>query len=114
MMYRCIAASIVLLPAMAAFPAQKPATRTNASVKLWLDSSNGTSCEQATPASGGWMIRNNEERNVRVTVHRTMTRSGVTKEDEMRDTLGPGESRDLGCETSDEGRQTLTLVKAVY
>jgi hypothetical protein len=60
------------------------------------------------------MIRNSEERNVLVTMHRTMTRSGVTKDDEMRDTLGPGESRDLGCEISEDGRQTLTLVKAVY
>jgi hypothetical protein len=114
MMYRSIAAGIMLLPALAAFPAQKPPTTTNASVKLWLDSSSGASCEQVTPASGGWMIRNNEERNVRVTVHRTMTRSGVTKQDDMRDTLGPGESRDLGCEISDDGHQTLTLVKAIY
>ncbi len=36
-MYRSIAAGIVLLPAMAAFPTQKPPIRTNASVKLWLD-----------------------------------------------------------------------------
>jgi hypothetical protein len=114
MMYRSIAAWVVLLPALAAFPTQKPRTRTNASVKLWLDSSTASSCEQATPASGGWMIRNNEERNVLVTVRRTMTRSGVTKQDEMRDTLGPGESRDLGCETSDQGHQTLTLVRAIY
>ncbi len=114
-MYRSIAAGMMLLlPALVAFPTQKPPTRTNASVKLWLDSSSGASCEQATPASGGWMIRNNEERNVRVTVHRTMMRSGVMTQDDMRDTLGPGESRDLGCEISDEGHQTLTLVRAIY
>lgn len=113
-MYRSIAAGIVLLAAMAAFPTQKPPVRTAASVKLWLDTTSASPCEQATPASGAWMIRNNEERDVVVTVHRAMTRSGVTKEDQVRDTLGPGESRDLGCEISEEGRQTLTLVKAVY
>lgn len=113
-MYRSIAAGIVLLPAIAAFPTQKPPIRTAASVKLWLDTTSASPCEQTTPASGAWMIRNNEERDVVVTVHRTMTRSGVTKEDQMRDTLGPGESRDLGCEVSEEGHQTLTLVKAVY
>jgi hypothetical protein len=113
-MYRSISAGVVLLPVMAAFATQKPPTRTNASVKLWLDTNAASPCEQATPASGGWMIRNNEERDVVVTVDRAMTRSGVTKEDRMRDTLGPGESRDLGCEVSDEGHQTLTLVKAVY
>jgi hypothetical protein len=113
-MYRSIVACLVFLPAMAAFPAQKPTTRTNASVKLWLDTTSASACEQAAPASGGWMIRNNEERNVFVTVRRTATRSGITKHDEMRDTLGPRESRDLGCEISDDERQTLTLVKAVY
>ena len=113
-MYRSIAAGIVLLPAMAAFPTQKPPIRTPASVKLWLDTTSTSPCEQATPRSGGWTIRNNEGRDVVVTVHRIMTQSGVTKEDQMRDTLGPGESRDLGCEVSDEGHQTLTLVKAVY
>lgn len=113
-MYRSIAAGIVLLAPMAAFPTQKPPTRTAASVKLWLDTTSASPCEQATPRSGAWMIRNNEERDVVVTVHRAMTRSGVTKEDQVRDTLGPGESRDLGCEISEEGRQTLTLVKAVY
>lgn len=113
-MYRSIAAGIVLLAAMPGFPTQKPPTRTNASVKLWLDTTSASPCEQATPASGAWMIRNNEERDVVVTVHRAMTRSGVTKEDQVRDTLGPGESRDLGCEVSEEGHQTLTLVKAVY
>ncbi len=113
-MYRSIAAGIVLLPAMAAFSTQKPPVRTPASVKLWLDTTSANSCEQATPASGAWMIRNNEGRDVVVTVHRSMTQSGATKEDQMRDTLTPGESRDLGCEISDQGRQTLTLVKAVY
>ncbi|MGA9718029.1 MAG: hypothetical protein WBQ79_07085 [Acidobacteriaceae bacterium] len=114
MMYRWIAAGVMLLPVMAAFPTQKPPTRTAASVKLWLDTNAASPCEQATPASGAWMIRNNEGRDVVVTVHRIMARPGVTKEDQMRDTLGPGESRDLGCEISEEGHQTLTLVKAVY
>jgi hypothetical protein len=114
MMFRCVAAGMVLVPALMAFSGQKAPTRTNASVKLWLDTGSGSPCERAEPASGGWMIRNNEGRNVRVTVHRTLTRSGVAKEDEMRDTLGPGESRDLGCEVSEDGQQTLTLVKAVY
>jgi hypothetical protein len=113
-MYRCIAISMVLLPAIAGFAAQKPRPQRNASVKLWLDTASGNPCEQATPASGEWMIRNNEERNVRVIVHRAVMHDGVTKEDEMRDVLGPGESRALGCETSEEGHQTLTLVKALY
>jgi hypothetical protein len=113
-MYRSIAAGILLLPAIAAFPAQKPPPQTSASVKLWVDASPGNSCEQATPASGDWMIRNNEARNVLVTVHRTTTKDGVTKEDQMRDTLGPRESRELGCEISDDGQQRLTLVKAIF
>jgi hypothetical protein len=113
-MYRSIAAGIVLLPAIATFPAQKPPSQTSASVKLWVDSSSGNPCEQSTPASGDWMIRNNEGRNVLVTVHRTLTRDGATKQDETRDTLGPRESRELGCETSEDGHQTLTLVKAIF
>jgi hypothetical protein len=114
-MYRCIAAGVVLLPAIASFSAQKsPRPERNASVKLWLDATSGNPCERSTPASGGWMVRNNEDRNVRVTVHRTVTQAGVTKEDDMRDILGPGESRDLGCEISETGHQVLTLVKAVY
>jgi hypothetical protein len=60
------------------------------------------------------MIRNNEGRNVLVTLHRTTTKDGVTKEDQMRDTLGPRESRELGCEVSEDGQQTLTLVKAIF
>jgi hypothetical protein len=113
-MYRSIAAAIALLPAIAAFPSQKPPPQTSASVKLWVDTSSGSSCEQSTPASGNWMIRNNEARNVLVTVHRTTTKEGVTKEDQVRDTLGPRESRELGCEISDGGRQTLTLVRAIF
>jgi hypothetical protein len=113
-MYRRIAACIVFLPAIAGFAAQKPRPERNASVKLWLDTGSGNPCEQATSASGGWTVRNNEERNVRVVVHRAVMRDGITKEDEMRDVLGPGESRALGCETSEEGHQTLTLVKAIY
>ncbi|HEY3988500.1 MAG TPA: hypothetical protein VGM02_04320 [Acidobacteriaceae bacterium] len=118
-MYRSIVAGLALLPAIAAFPAQKSSSKPdaptrNASVKLWMDTTSGNPCEQSTPASGNWMIRNNEGRNVLVTVHRTLTKDGVAKEDEMRDTLGPRESRDLGCELSDDGHQTLTLVRAVY
>src|SRR5882757_2813391 len=113
-MCRSIAAGVALLPAIAAFPAQKPQPRTSASVKLWVDTSSGNSCEQSTPASGDWMIRNNEGRNVLVTLHRTTTKEGATKEDQIRDTLGPRESRELGCEISEDGQQTLTLVKAIY
>jgi hypothetical protein len=113
-MYRSIAACIALLPAIAAYSAQKPSPQTSASVKLWVDTSSGNSCEQSTPASGDWMIRNNEARNVLVTVHRATTKDGVTKEDQMRDTLGPRESRELGCELSDDGQQTLTVVKAIF
>ena len=66
-MYRSVAACAALLPAIAAFPGQKSssktaAPKTPASVKLWVDSSSANSCEQATPASGDWMIRNNEGR----------------------------------------------------
>jgi len=43
-----------------------------------------------------------------------LAKDGVTKEDQMRDTLGPRESRELGCEISEDGHQTLTLVRAVY
>jgi hypothetical protein len=113
-MYRSIAACIALLPAIAAHSAQKPSPQTSASVKLWVDTSSGNSCEQSTPASGDWMIRNNEGRNVLVTLHRTTTKDGATKEDQMRDTLGPRESRELGCEISEDGQQTLTLVKAIF
>ena len=118
-MYRSIAAALALLSAMAASAAQKPsnksvAPKTNASVKLWVDSSAANPCEQATPASGDWMIRNNESRDVLVTVRRTTTKDGVSKEDQTRDTLGPGESRELGCEISEDGRQTLTVVRAVF
>jgi hypothetical protein len=116
---RSVAAAIALLPAIAAYPSQKPsskaaAPRAIASVKLWMDSSSDNACEHATPASGVWMIRNNEGRNVLVTLHRTTTKDGVTKEDEMRDTLGPRESRELGCEISDDGHQTLTLLRAIF
>jgi hypothetical protein len=118
-MYRSVVACAALLPAIAAFPGQKSSSKTAppktpASVKLWVDSSSASSCEQATPASGDWMIRNNEGRNVLVTIHRTITKDGVTKEDEMRDTLGPRESRELGCEISEDGHQTLTLVRAIF
>jgi hypothetical protein len=113
-MYRSIAAAIALLPAFVAFPAQKQAPQTSASVKLWVDTSAGNPCEQSTPASGDWMIRNNEGRNVLVTLHRATTKDGATKEDQMRDTLGPRESRELGCEVSEDGQQTLTLVKAIF
>lgn len=113
-MYRSIAAGIALLPAIAAFSAQKPSPQTSASVKLWVDTSSGNPCEQSTPASGDWIIRNNEGRHVLATVHRTTTKDGVTKEDEIRDTLGPRESRELGCEISEDGRQTLTVVKAIF
>jgi hypothetical protein len=113
-MYRSISAAIALLPAIAAYPAQKPSPHASASVKLWVDTSSGNPCEQSTPASGDWMIRNNEGRNVLVTVHRTTTKDGATKEDQIRDTLGPRESRELGCEISEDGQQTLTLVKAIF
>jgi hypothetical protein len=114
-MYRSVLAGIALLPAIAAFPGKKPPPpNTPASVKLWVDTTSGNGCEKATPSSGDWMIRNNEGRNVLVTIHRTMAKDGVTKEDEMRDTLGPRESRELGCEISEDGHQTLTVVRAVY
>ena len=114
-MYRSIAAGIaLLLPAIAAFPAQKLARKTNASVKLWVDTSPDNPCEQSTPASGGWIIRNNEGRNVLVTLHRTTSKDGMTKEDHIHDTIGPRESRQLGCEISDDGHQTLTLVRAIF
>jgi hypothetical protein len=113
-MYRSMAACIALLPAIAAYSTQKPSPQTSPSVKLWVDASSGNSCAQSTPASGDWMIRNNEARNVLVTVHRATTKDGVTKEDQMRDTLGPRESRELGCELSDDGQQTLTLIRAIF
>ena len=114
-MYRSIAMGIALLPAMAAFPGQKqPPPHLPASVKLWVDTRSDNPCEQSTPASGSWMIRNNEGRNVLVTIQRTLTKGGGTKDDEMRDTLGPRESRELGCEISEEGHQTLTLVRAIF
>ena len=118
-MYRSIAAALALLSAMAGFAARNPSAKTAppktpASVKLWVDSGAANSCEQATPASGDWMIRNNEGRDVLVTMHRTTTKDGVSKEDETRDTLGPRESRELGCEISENGHQTLTLVRAIF
>jgi hypothetical protein len=114
-MYRCIAVGLAFMPAIAALPAaKKPPPQTAAAVKLWVDSSSGIPCEQSNPASGDWMIRNNEDRNVLVTVHRTLTKGGATKEDQMRDTLGPRESRELGCEISEDGHQTLTLVRAIF
>jgi hypothetical protein len=113
-MYRCIAAGIILLPTTLAFSGQKPQPQRSASVKLWLDTNTANPCEQAAPASGAWIIRNNEERNVLVKVHRVMTREERTREDDVRDTLGPRESRDLGCEVSEDGRQAMTLLKAVY
>lgn len=113
-MYRSIGVALMLLPASAAFPAHNPPPHRNASVKLWLDTSSSNPCEHANPAGGGWTIRNNEDRNVLVTVHRATTLSGVTTEDDVRDTLGPRESRDLGCEFSQEGRQAMRLVKAIY
>ena len=113
-MYARIVAGLALLPAIGVIAAQKPVTHSSASVKLWLDTAAGNGCEQATPASGDWMIRNNEDRHVLVTVRRTTTKAGVSHEDEVRDTLGPRESRELGCELTDETRQTLTLVRATY
>jgi hypothetical protein len=114
-MYRSIAAGItLLLLAIGAFPSQKPSPKTNASVKLWVDTSPDNPCEQSTPASGGWIIRNNEGRNVLVTLHRTTSKDGTTKEDQIHDTIGPLESRQLGCEISDDGHQTLTLVRAIF
>jgi hypothetical protein len=120
-MYRSIVAALALLPAMAA---QNPSPKTSspktsppkaaASVKLWVDSSAANPCEQATPPSGDWMIRNNEGRDVLVTMRRTTTKDGVSKEDETRDTLGPRESRELGCEISEDGHQTLTVVRAIF
>jgi hypothetical protein len=113
-MYRSAAAYLAMLPLIAAFAAQKPVPKTPASVKLWVDSSSSNACEQTSPASGDWMIHNNEGRDVLVTVHRTTTKDGVTKEDEIRDTLGPRESRELGCEISEDGHQTLALVRAIF
>ena len=113
-MYRSIAMGLTLLLSIAAFPAQKPQPQVPASVKLWVDTTSGNPCERSTPASGDWMIRNNEDRHVLVTVHRTMIKGDSSKEDNMRDTLGPRESRELGCETSDDGHQTLKLVRAIF
>jgi hypothetical protein len=113
-MHRSAVACIVMLPWIAAFATQKPVPKTPASVKLWVDSSSSNACEQASPASGTWMIRNDEGRDVLVTVHRMTTKDGVTKEDQIRDTLGPRESRELGCEISEDGRQTLTIVNAKF
>ena len=113
-MYRRIAVGIALLPAITVFAAQKPPPQRTASVKLWVDTSSGSPCEQSTPASGDWMIRNNEDRNVLVTVHRILTKDGATTEDQMRDTLGPRESRELGCEISQNGHQRLTLLRAIF
>ncbi|HZC44812.1 MAG TPA: hypothetical protein VE195_11595 [Acidobacteriaceae bacterium] len=113
-MYRCMAMGIALLPVIAAFPAQKPPPQRAASVKLWVDTSSGSPCERSTPASGDWMIHNNEDRNVLVTVQRILTKDGATKEDQMRDTLGPRESRELGCEISQNGHQMLTLLRAIF
>ena len=107
-------AGLALAPVIGASPAQKPRVVTNASVKLWLDTAAGNACEQSRPASGDWTIRNNEDRNVRVTIRRTVTKDGTSREDEMRDTLGPRESRELGCETTDNSHQSLTLVRAIY
>lgn len=109
-----LAAALGLLPAIGGSSSQKPATHTNASVKLWLDTAAGNACEQLKPSSGEWIIRNNEARDVLVTVRRTTTKAGISSEDEMRDTLEPRESRALGCEMTDEARQTLTLVRAIY
>lgn len=113
-MYLRILACLMLLPAVVALPAQKPAAHTNASVKLWLDTAATNACEQSTPASGGWVIHNNEGRDVLVTIRRRTTKAGVSREDVVRDTLEPRESRDLGCETTEEVHQTLTLVRAIY
>jgi hypothetical protein len=79
-----------------------------------VDTSGSNPCEQSTPSSGDWMIRNNEGRNVLVTLHRATSKDGATKEDQMHDTLGPRELRELGCEISDEGQQTLTLMRAIF
>jgi hypothetical protein len=61
-----------------------------------VDTGSDNPCEQSTPASGGWMIRNNEGRNVLVTLHRTTTKGDATKEDQLHETIGPQESRELG------------------
>jgi hypothetical protein len=118
-MYRSIAAGIaLLLPVIAALPSQKPSPKSEtakpASVKLWVDTSASNPCEQSTPSSGAWMIRNDEGRNVLVTLHRTTSKDGATKEDQTHDTLGPRELRELGCENSDDGQQTLSLVRAIF
>jgi hypothetical protein len=113
-MYAYVFAGLLLLAGIGPFSKQKPARHINASVKLWLDTGAGNNCEQSAPASGAWMIRNNEDRNVLVTVHRTTTKAGATKEDDVHDTLGPRESRELGCEITGEAHQSLTVVRAIF
>jgi hypothetical protein len=111
----CTAAGIaLLLPMIGALSTDKPIARANASVQLWVDTSSDNSCEQSSPASGDWLIRNNEGRNVLVTVHHVTTKDGLTTEGETRDTLGPRETRELGCETSEDGHQAMRLVKATF
>lgn len=114
-MFRSIAAAsapllLMLTAASAAMapPADGPA------VKLWIDTGADNPCEQSTPASGGWMIRNNENRNVHVVLQRVTTKSGSTTEDRMQDTLGPREIREMGCEISDDSHQALSVVKVSF
>jgi hypothetical protein len=113
-MYAYVLAGLLLLAGIGPFTKPKPVTHTNASVKLWLDTTAGNNCEHSVPASGAWMIRNNEDRNVLVTVHRSTTKAGATKEDDVHDTLGPRESRELGCEITGEAHQSLTVVRAIF
>ena len=114
-MSRRIAAGFaLLLPALLAVPVGMASPPNDASVKLWVDTAADNPCEQASPAGGGWLMRNNESRNVHVTVHRTMTKAGATTEDQMQDTLGPRETREMGCEVSADGRQMLTVMKASF
>lgn len=84
------------------------------SVKLWLDTSADAPCEQGAAPSGEWRIKNGEQRNVHVILDRIVERQGGPKKDRMEDTIGPQETRDLGCQATDAGAQTITLVRAIY
>ncbi len=109
-----VARTALLFPALLAIPAGMASPPNDASVKLWVDTAPDNPCEQASPASGGWLIRNNEGRNVHIVMHRTTIKAGATTEDQMQDTLGPREIREMGCEASEDGRQMLTVVKATF
>ncbi len=115
-MYRSIAAGIaLLLPAIAAFPAQKPVAKD----------------ERVGEAVGRHQLRTIPVNNPRrpaadgqfVTMKLAMSwsrciarRPRMARPKKTRSTTRSvhGESRELGCEISDDGHQTLTLVRAIF